>query len=601
MSPTIQSTSQEQRSAKQQRLFDFAIWLGLILSTLAVYAQVRGFDFVYWDDDRYVYENPHIRAGLTVDSIRWAFASVVVGNWAPVTLISHQLTVELFGMNSGIHHLVNVLFAVIAAILLYEALYRATGARWPSAFVAFVFALHPLHVESVAWVAERKDVLSAVFWFLAFYFYVRYTERPSPGGYALVAAAFCLGLLSKATLVTFPFTLILLDIWPLRRTQWRKNLWEKLALIALSGAVAAVTYAVQKTAGAVQPFALTRRVANAIISYVTYIGQTFWPVRLACFYPAPDSIPPWKVVLAAAAILGVSVLALLAVRTRPYVTTGWFWYLGTLVPVIGIVQVGTQAHADRYMYIPMVGLSVILAWGAADMVAKWPRTKRAVAAAGILSCAACMAAASVQAGHWRNTETLYQQAIDVTQNNFVAEYNLGTYLGKIKRPFEAMPHLEAALSIQPDNAPANYNLGLALVTVGYYKDAVPYLQTALRVQPDYPGANGSLGDCALRLGNFGDAITQFEKAVRLDPDSTFAYFNLGMSLSKVPDRAQAGIEQYEAVLRSAPADWRAHITMGGLLAGLGRIGDAISHMETAKRIHPDPAVSKILADLAGPR
>jgi hypothetical protein len=579
------------------KAFDFIVWLILVLATLTIYSQVRHFDFVYWDDDRYVYENPHVQAGLTRESVRWAWTAVVAAEWAPLSLMSHLLASQLFAMNSGDHHLVNVALQALAAILLYAAFRRATGARWRSAFVALLFAVHPLHVESVAWIAERKDVLSAVFWFLGFYFYVRYAERPSPGRYALVFVSFCLGLLSKAMIVTFPFTLFLLDIWPLHRPRWRQNLWEKLVLIVLSAATAIATYQIEKSMGGVQPFLLWHRMARAFTSYVTYIGQMFWPTRLACFYPAASAISRWASVLAMIAILGASALAISAWRRRPYLMTGWFWYLGTLVPVIGFVQVGVQAHADRYMYIPMVGLSVILAWGAADVVAKWPRTKRPLLSLAGVSLVACMALAAAQTAHWENTETLYQQAIDVTQNNFVAEFNLGTWLGKNQRPFEAIPHLAAASRIQPNHALAQNNLGSALVGIGDCPEAEPHFERALSLKPDYPGVHASIGSCEMKREHFAEAIAQFEAEVRVTPDSPFSHFDLGVALSMIPERASAGIKQYEDTLRVSPEDWTAHVSLGGLLVGLGRRGEGIEHLEAAERIHPDPALSKILANL----
>src|SRR5712692_6836414 len=309
--------------AQRQRLFDLAICFALILSTFAVYAQVGDFDFVSYDVGVYVYENGHVQTGLTPASMKWAFTAAVSNNWMPVTLLSHILDWQLFGMQSGMHHLTNVLFAALAAVLLYAALQRSTGARGRSAFVAFVFALHPLHVESVAWVSERKDVLCAFFWFLALYCYVRYTERPSSGRYLLVAASFGLGLMSKAMLVTFPFTLVLLDIWPLRRMQWRKTFGEKIPLLALSAASSAVTYSIQGSTGAFMSVPLAPRIANIFISYVTYIRQMFWPTRLAFFYPYPHTILAWKAVLASLVVVGISVLAIRAWQTRPYFTVGW--------------------------------------------------------------------------------------------------------------------------------------------------------------------------------------------------------------------------------------------------------------------------------------
>ena len=501
-----QETDRLAVSARREELFDLAIIAGLILSTLAVYAQVSGFDFVSYDDHLHVYENTHVQAGLTPVSVKWAFTGVVASNWMPVTILSHLLDVQLFEMRSGMHHVVNVLFHMLSAVLLFVLLRRATGAPGISAFVAFVFALHPLHVQSVAWVSERKDVLSAFFWFVALYAYVRYTERPSPGRYLLVVAPFCLGLMSKPMVVTFPFTLLLLDVWPLRRAQWPKTVWEKLPLIALSAAASVVTFFVQGSTGAIKSIPLAMRIENAAISYVTYIGQLFWPTRLAFFYPYPQSIPAWQAAAAFAVVLTVSVLTVLVWRTRPYLAVGWFWYLGTLLPVIGLVQVGKQAHADRYMYIPMVGLLVMLAWGAADVIKKWPRTKIAIAAAAAVSCAACMALAWKETANWQNSPALYQHAIDVNPDNWVAENDLGLYLNQQKRGADAIPHFEAALRVQPDDPQVHNNIGVSLASLGDCAAAIPHFEAAIRTQLDRPEASFNLGRCQVTSGDYAAAI-----------------------------------------------------------------------------------------------
>jgi len=579
---------------KANKLFDWAVCLALILVTVAIYWQVAGFDFVNYDDDLYVYENAHVKAGLTLDTVKWAFTAVVVGNWMPVTLLSHILDSQLFGMQSGAHHIVNVLIHALSSVFLYLFLRRATGARGASAFVAFVFALHPLHVQSVAWVAERKDVLAAFFLFLALNAYLCYTQRRSRGRYWGMAAIFCLGLMSKPTLVTFPFALLLLDWWPLRWTAWPKTIWEKLPLIALSAGASVVTYLVQSSTSSVAAIPLGARIENAIRSYVTYIRQVFWPTDLAVFYPYPPSTQAWHVAAAFAAIFTLTVAAIRARHSRPYLTVGWLWYLGTLVPMIRFVQVGLQAHADRYMYIPLLGLTVILAWGAAEIIQNCPLTRPMFATAAILSCAACAALAGRQVSYWRNTETLFRQALNVTQENWVAEDNLGLYLARSQRAAEAIPHFEAAVRIRPDFVRAHYDLGLSLLQSGYCADAVPHFRTALRLHSDYPEASSSLGQCEMALGNYADAIAQYEAAVRADPHSFYARFNLGVSLSKIPDRARQGIEQYESVLQSDPTDAGAHTTLGGLLAGLGRKEEAIAHLEAAQRLQPDAALSSML-------
>ncbi len=571
----------------------------MILAIFAVYAQVVHFDFTNYDDPGYVTENAHVLAGLTSSSIRWAFTAVAVGNWMPVTLLSHMLDCQLFGMNSGMHHLVNVGFHALSALLLFATLGRATRETVLSAFVAAVFALHPLHVQSVAWVAERKDVLSAFFFFLGLYCYVLYTERPSVSRYMLVLGTFCLGLMSKPMLVTFPFTLLLFDAWPLRRIQWPRILWEKLPLFALSAASALVTYFIQRSAGAVQLIPFDSRMGNALISYLTYIGQMFWPTRLAVFYPFPKSIAGWRIAAAIAIILGVSALAIHAWRTRPYLSTGWFWYLGTLVPVIGLVQVGVQSHADRYTYIPMVGLTVVLAWGAADIAGKWRWIKPVTAGVAILSCPlACMALTWKEAAYWRNSETLFEHAIDVTENNWLAEGSLGEYLMNLPgRRSDAVDHLETALRIEPNFAEANNNLGMCLFEAGLCQEAIPHFEAALRIKPGTAQPLNNLGLCLMNTGNYADAVPFLAGAMRARPDSPEIQLNLGLTLSKIPGRDHAAISHYEAALRLRPGYAEAHVGLGLLLASLGRTQEAIAHLEAGERIHPDPEISKTLENL----
>ena len=622
-------------AAKPQTLWNLAICLGLLLSTLAVYSQVAGFDFINYDDPVYVYQNAHVVSGLTLANVKWAFTSVVDGNWIPVTLLSHILDVQFFGMRSGMHHMVNVWLHALSAVLLFLTLRRATGARGLSAFVAFVFALHPLHVGSVAWVAERKDVLSTVFWFLALYAYIRYTERPGLGRYLVVAAPFCLGLMSKPMLVTFPFTLWLLDLWPLRRAQWPRTIVEKLPLIALSAGASLVTYLVQGSAGFLAAIPLSTRIENVFVSYVTYIGQMFWPTRLAVYYPYPASSEPWQAAAAFAVVLAISVGALRTWRTRPYLAAGWFWYLGTLVPVVGLIQVGSQAHADRYMYVPMVGLLIMLAWGVADIAARWPRAKRVLEVAAVVSCVACLGLAWRETAYWRNSETLFQRALEVTQNNSLAENNLGMHLMTVGRNPDAVSHFEAALQInpnyadahnnlgfvlsqnperipdavkqyeaalrlQPDSAEAHNGLGAALVRRGDCAAAIPHFEAALHFKPDQTDAIYNLGTCQMTVKNYGAAVPYFEAAIRAQPGFAEAHFSLAGSLSRIPGRVPEAIKEYEATLQLRPNEGLtrlAHAKLGMLLADQGRAQEAIPHLEAVQRIQPDPSIAKILERL----
>jgi protein O-mannosyl-transferase len=564
---------------------------------LAVYSQVLHFDFVNFDDPDYIANNSHVPQGITADGIEWALTSTEAANWFPVTRLSHMLDVQLFGLSPGWHHLTNVLFHTFATLLLFAFLYRATGVRSPSAFVAFVFALHPLHVESVAWVAERKDVLSAFFWFLALWGYVRYAERPGAVRYLLVLLAFCLGLMSKPMIVTLPLVMLLLDIWPLRRPL---RLWEKLPFFVLSLGAAIVTYAVQSGAGAAQAVQVTLglRAENALVSYVAYIANMFWPTRLAVFYPYPHDLPVWRVIIAALVLVGVSTVVFRRFRTEPYLAIGWLWYLVTLVPVIGLVQVGAQARADRYTYVPMVGLSIILAWGAVSIVLRWPRTKTAIVALAAAACAACVLLTFLQIQYWRNSETLFQHAIDVTSGNYVAEHNLGTEL--IEEPGrlpEAIHHLEAAVRIKSDSARAHSDLGSALSKL---PDRLPQViaeyQLAVRYSPGSAIPHYNLGNALEAAGRLPEALAEWDAAIRLDPayaprlkqPMAEAHNNLGVALASSPGRLPEAISHLEAALRLAPDYANAHYNLGLALSNIpARMPEAISELEIALRLRPD--------------
>ncbi len=558
---------------------DLAVCLGLILSIITIYAQVFRFDFIHLDDSTYVSGNVHVQQGLTPASIRWAFTAVADGNWIPVTMLSHVIDGELFGLRSGMHHLANVFYHMLAALLLYLTLLRATRARAPSAFVAFGFALHPLHVESVAWISERKDVLSALFFFLALYCYVVYTERPSPVRYLAVLGAFCLSLMSKPMLVTFPFVLLLFDVWPLGRLEWPnprlRIVWEKLPFLAVSAASSVIAYLVQSSAGAVGAQPLAIRIGNAAISYVIYLRQTFWPTRLAVFYSYPQSIIVWQVVAALAFLLAVTAGVILSWRRHPstaaYLTTGWFWYLGTLVPVIGLVQIGQQSHADRYTYIPMTGIFIMLAWGAADILKTWPRSQPAMSVAAVVFVFGSVALASRQTGYWRNSELLFQHTIDSTRGNWETECVLGVYLtGRPGRRADALEHFEAALRIKPDCAQANNGIGWCLMAAGLYGAALPHLEAALRAMPDSPDINNNLGQCLMASERYSDAIPYFKAALKGKPEDPDTLAFLAQTLEKIPGRSLEAAEIHDRLAK--------------LLVRRGRGDAALAHAQAAQNL-----------------
>jgi tetratricopeptide (TPR) repeat protein len=501
---------------------------GLCALNLLIYSGVIAHPFIDLDDGAYIYLNPHVAAGLTWDSAVWAFRTGYQANWHPLTWLSHMLDVQLFGMNAGPHHAVNLLLHTLNTILLFGILARMTGALGRSAFAAALFAAHPLHVESVAWVAERKDVLSTFFWMLTVCAYIWYVRRPRPGRYALVAALFALGLMSKAMLVTLPFTLLLLDYWPLRRfgdgagpkTKWPRLVSEKLPLFGLSIASSVVTFLVQRQGGAVstlETLSPLERFSHAMISYVVYLAKAFWPADLAPFYPYSTPLW-WTTIGSVAALIGITTLAIRTGRARPYIAVGWFWFMGTLVPVIGFVQVGQQAWADRYMYVPLIGLAIIASWGGYEMLGSRGKSvaASALAAAVILILSV---AARLQAGYWQDSDSLWAHTVDVTANNAFAENRLGSALYLRGHFDDAIVHQTRALRIQPDFVDAHVDLALSLLRQGRASEAVAQDREAIGLNPTFALAHCNLGLALIRTGETDEAIRELNEALRLDPDN----------------------------------------------------------------------------------
>ena len=489
------------------------VFLLLVIFALAVYWQVNGHEFVNYDDSLYVIENPQVKNGVDLNAVIWAFKSTHAANWHPLTWLSHMADVELYGLAPGAHHLTSVVFHIANSLLLFVVLRRMTGHLWQSAVVAALFALHPLHVESVAWVAERKDVLSTFFWLLTMLGYARYAERPGVARYLLVVGCFMLGLMTKPMLVTLPFVLLLLDYWPLRRVGierfgehqsgnlpcWRPLLglvWEKLPLFLLAIVSSVITFWAQKKGGAVgsmELYPLTSRVANALVSYVKYIGKTIWPVDLAAFYPHPGSLPAWQVVGAGVLLGLITVAALRSLRQRPWFIVGWLWFVGTLVPVIGLVQIGLQAMADRYTYIPLIGLFMIVAWGVSELIGGWQHKKKLLATAAIILLMVLSVVSWRQTTYWKNSVTLFQHALAVTENNYWMHNNLGFALTAQGRLDEAIAQYENALKINPVYEPAHLNLGIALISQGKVDQCIAYYQDVLRHRPDFAEVHHNLG------------------------------------------------------------------------------------------------------------
>jgi tetratricopeptide (TPR) repeat protein len=547
-------------SDSKRRNLSWLISIGLALVTLAVFAPATRFQFTTYDDPDFVTANPVVQAGFTKEGFEWVWRSEVARNWHPVTMLSHMLDCQLFGVKPWWPHLVNILLHAANAVLLFHLLRRMTGALWRSAFVAALFALHPLHVESVAWIAERKDVLSTLFWFLATLAYVRYAENAKPKFYALALSLFAIGLMCKPMLVTFPFALLLLDYWPLRR---RKSisflLLEKVPFILLSAVLCVVTYSIQQHGGSVQTvnnLPMGFRVGNAFVSYARYIGKMFWPTNLAALYLRSGDWTQLEVGLAIVFLLVVSAIALWQWRARPWLTVGWFWYVGTLVPVIGIVQAGMQTMADRYTYVPLIGLFVIVSWGGWELANAAKASKLAPAVA-VAALAACVLVTCHQLSFWRDSETLFTRMIDVTPNNYMAHYNLGNFYSREGNTNAATTNYEAALMEEPNYADAHNNLGGILLDEKRYDEALRHYRAALRTNPGYLyyfNLANALADAASARrdsNQFAEAVATYRQALQLNPTSSDAHHNLGLTWQAQGSNREAIVEFAEAA-RSDP-------------------------------------------------
>jgi Flp pilus assembly protein TadD len=576
----------------------FLIGLALSLATLIVYLPVGHQDFVTYDDDVYLTGNPHVVSGLTWENVRWAFTDSTFDWWHPLTWLSHMLDVTLFGMNAGPQHLTNLAFHVANTLLLFVVLERMTGAAWRSGFVAAMFALHPLHVESVAWVTERKDVLSTLFWMLTLWAYCRYAERPRVSRYLLVMLAFLLGLMAKPMLVTLPFVLLLLDYWPLNRLDLASGRWEprhvrlvleKIPLLMLTVASSVLTYIGQQHAGKMMHLAelpIGSRLANALLSYAGYLAKMVWPARLAVFYPYPTSFPAFQMLGAGLILVAISALAIRLVRQQPYLIVGWLWYVGTLVPVVGLVQVGGRAMADRFTYVPLIGVFIMLAWGVPVL---WQRLRISRISVGELGGGAIAAYAAMtffQLQYWQNGVTLFEHALAVTDGNFIAHNNLGVTLMRTGRVKEAVPHFQQALALWPEYPEANKSLADVLASAGQTDEAVRYYHRALQARPDWADAENNLGLALAGGGQLTEAVSHFSRAVQLEPKSETGHLNLGLACMKLKNTDLALVHLSQALALN-PADPQAHYLMGQVLQEQGRRREAAGHFEEALRLRPD--------------
>jgi len=566
----------------------------LALGTTAAFLPLLQNDFISCDDAAYVTANPHVRAGLTWDGFRWAWSTLHSGNWHPLTWLSHMLDVQVFGMRPWGHHLSSLLLHVASTLLLFRVLERMTAACGRSALVAALFAVHPLHVESVAWVAERKDVLGGLFFVLTLWAYARSVRAPGWRSQFVVWLALTLGLLCKPMLVTTPFVLLLLDRWPLGRWAaqgFRRLVLEKVWLLLPVAASCAVTLAAQARAAAVsslEEFSLGARVGNAIHAYGAYLLATVLPLRLSFFYPHPVAPRIPEVAFSLLALAALTALALQQRAPRPYLLCGWLFYLGTLVPVSGLVQVGVQARADRYTYIPLIGIFVMLSWGAAELLG--PVTRRAprlVVAAGILAMLPCVALTQRQVRLWRDSETLYLHAFDVTGHNALVAFFLARTLDQGHRDAEAVQWYGRVLSASPDYLPAQIRLGRVLVRTGQAEEARARLERAVRQDPENALAQASLGAALAALGHIPEAIARFEEALRLDPALVEARSKLALALAQQGDLAGA-LEHLRRAIEVDPDDPEARQHLAFVLLLRGDYRSAWEQVRVLRRLGAAP-------------
>ena len=601
------------------------VCLVLVLLTLAVFWPLRNCDFINYDDSEYITSNRYVQQGLTSNGIVWAFEIGYGANWHPLTWLSHMLDVDLFGIKPSGPHSVNLLFHVANTVLLFLVLRKFSRAHWRSAFVAALFALHPLHVESVAWISERKDVLSTLFWLLALWTYGRYVQSSAKDqvpsikkwaslDYWFALLFFLLGLMSKPMLVTLPFVLLLLDYWPLERFSnvgiqdvtrkghsgrfnsqlsifWRL-VWEKIPFFALSAISCAVTLLAQSK-GRVQmaDLPISARIENAFVSYGRYLGKTFWPEDLALPYPYPERWPFMDVILAVVLFIAICAAAVWWGRRLPYLFVGWFWFLGTLVPVIGLVQVGEQSMADRYTYVPLIGIFIALTWGAVAAFDRWHLSGRMMTGCGILVLGLCSMRTMDQVRYWQNSETLFRHAVAVTTNNSVATINLASYLFNHGHTDEAFREYRHALQINPEDASAYDGFGLCYLAWNRLEEAIENFNHALQINPNLPYTQANLGDTFFKRGQYVEAIACYQSALQSIPDDAETHKRLGHAFFKTGQYVEA-INCYQTAIQLTPYDSDAHFDLGAALDHAGKMDDALQQYGEAVRLAPGDAEAR---------
>jgi tetratricopeptide (TPR) repeat protein len=611
--------SNKMTTSFRQRQVLFLVSIALITITLIAYEPIRHNDFVSYDDGAYITGNPNVTCGITRESVIWAFTNSHMGNWHPLTFLSHMLDCEIFGLNPAWHHFINILFHILSALLIFWILTATTGTMWPSAFVAAIFAIHPIQVESVAWASERKTVLSGFFWFLTMAVYIWYTKRPSIRRYTSLFLVYGLSIMTKPLVVTLPLVLLLLDYWPLGRLNWGRHaaeksvplsrlLMEKAPLLAMSAILSLITIAAQQKAGALNPIeaiSLNNRVANTFISYAKYVSKTIWPNRLAAFYPYNYAI--LSKTLSAVCILlfvAISAISIHIGRRRKYAAVGWLWYVGTLIPMIGLVQVGDQAMADRYMYIPMVGLLVIVSWAVRDLILNRHHWKPAVSVIVVVVLLSAVIATRTQVRYWQNSMSLFEHALKVTENNPVAEKGYGSVLFTAGRLDEAAVHLRKAMRTHPayfsagnelgrvylrqgkfneavmcfnellkhnkESAEIYYNLGVASILQKKYEEAIKHFAKVLELDPKYPDIHSNMGIALLAAGKNTDAIKYLNEALNTSKNQVMVYANLGTAYTHLGMYKQA-IQNWNKVVELDPNNVDVLNNLAWLLATFGEV------------------------------
>jgi len=569
------------------------VYILLTVAILAVFWQVNQFDFVNIDDNVYVTDNFHIQQGTTLNRIRWAFSTKHAEFWHPLTWLSLMSDYQLIHLNAGGYHITNLILHILSTVLLFWLFNRMTGMIWRSAFVAAVFALHPLHVESVAWTAERKDVLSAFFWMLTLCLYVYYTEKPLIKRYLLVLFSFICALMSKPMVVTLPVIMILLDYWPLGRFQSSKGnliswqLKEKAPFFILS-AVFSITTIYTQYNPFIKYFPFNSRMANAVVSFVAYLEKTFWPHDLAVFYPFPAQIPLWQILGSSLLIIAISAAVILMARRLPYLFAGWLWYVITLLPVIGIIQSGDQAMADRYHYLPSIGIAVMMAWGMPSLMKSEETRKNILFPVAITFLTLLSVLTWKQCDYWKNSITLFSHTLHSTKDNALAHTNLGVALFAEGKTEEAIDHYNQAIRLKPDSAEAYNNKGDAYAALSQYQQAIDNFNEAIRLKPNNADAYYNRGNAYAALNQHQQAINDFNEALRLKPDYALVYYNRANVYTKLGLYQKAIIDFNEAV-RLKPDYADACNNRGGVYFKLGQYQRAVEDFNEAIRLKPDYA------------